>query len=96
MSLWLTVAIWILFILFPVISLWSNSLFWTRDGCTGSQQAWQEVDKSKAGGPEKGRKNLIFSFIFSFCVCVLLFQKTKSALAFAVLQLYVLYVEAKG
>lgn len=27
---------------------------WTRDGCTGNQQAWQEVNKSKARGPEKG------------------------------------------
>lgn len=31
----------------------------TRDGCSRSQQAWQEIDQSKARGPEKGRTNFL-------------------------------------
>lgn len=71
---------------------------WTRDGCTGSQQAWQEVNKSKAGGPEKGWQNFPFySFFYkmhffhllllyvSVCGCI----KKPLALSFAVFQLYV-------
>lgn len=61
-----TVAIWILFNVLAESFIVELLCVWTRDGCTGSQQAWQEVNKSKAGGPEKGRQD--FPLIFSSCV----------------------------
>lgn len=39
---------------------------WTRDGCTRSRQAWQEVDESKAGGSEKGRQAFLLSSFWLF------------------------------
>ncbi|XP_077449829.1 neuron navigator 3 isoform X5 [Stigmatopora argus] len=36
-----------------VIFTWNHYIFGTWDGCTRSRQAWQEVDGSKTGGPEK-------------------------------------------
>lgn len=72
---------------------------WTRDGCTGSQQAWQEVDESKAGGPEEGWQNfpacrfylscyeMLFFHLLLLRVCAALSK--NSALAFGVFLLYV-------
>lgn len=68
------------FFFFFTLELFFSSHTRTRDGCTRSWQACQEVDESKAGGPEKGndaqKKTYFFasaalklpSFI-SWCLC---------------------------